>query len=168
MANRPLTADQVKDYLNIPDFRHITRDKLIEFVSTIPDMDKEVAIKAIEQFPEFTGYAKVLVSHYKLMCDAILKENGSSVQAAMAGYKQTLDVLSDLAKEDLSPADKRFFAERMVEVADKMAALDTSNKSFLSGVVKYITGFAGGTLIICATILGIRGRVTKESQPAHL
>ena len=115
MANRMLTADQVKEYLNIPDFRHLTRDKLIEFVSAIPDIDKEVAIKTIQQFPEFSGYAKVLVAHYETMCDFILKENGSSVQAVMDGYKQTLDVLSDLAKaKNLEPADKRFFAEKMV------------------------------------------------------
>jgi len=48
MANRLLTADQVKECLNIPDFRHLTKDKLIEFVSAIPDMDREVAIRIIE------------------------------------------------------------------------------------------------------------------------
>lgn len=162
MANRLLTADQVKEYLNIPDFRHLTKDKLIEFVSAIPDMDKEVAIKTIEQFPEFSGYAKVLVAHYETMCDSILKENGSSVQAAMDGYRQTLNVLGELAKaEDVDPADKRFFAEKMVEVADKMEALDTKNKNFLAGMTKYITWFAGGTLIVCAAVLGVKFKGTK-------
>ena len=158
MANRLLTADQVKEYLNIPDFRHLTRDKLVEFVSAIPDMDKKVAIKTIEQFPEFSGYAKVLVAHYATMCDSILKENGSSVQAAMDGYRQTLNVLGELAKaEEIGPADKRFFAEKMVEVADKMAALDTSNKNFLAGMMKHFTWFAGGTLVICLAVLGVKG-----------
>ena len=167
MANRLLTADQVKEYLNIPDFRHLTKDKLIEFVSAIPDMDKEVAIKTIEQFPEFSGYAKVLVAHYETMCDSILKENGSSVQVAMDGYRQTLNVLGELAKaEAIDPADKRFFAEKMVEVADKMAALDTNNKNFLAEMTKYITWFAGGTLLVCATVLGVKIRRTSLSRLA--
>ena len=167
MANRLLTADQVKEYLNIPDFRHLTKDKLIEFVSAIPDMDKEVAIKTIEQFPEFSGYAKVLVAHYETMCDSILKENGSSVQAAMDGYRQTLNVLGELAKaEDLDPADKRFFAEKMVEVADKMATLDTNNKNFRAGMAKYITWFAGGTLIVCAAVLGVKFKGPKTPRVA--
>ena len=93
MAKTLLTADQVKEYLNIPDFRSITKDKLIEFVSAIPNMDKDVAIKTIEQFPEFSGYATVLVAHYEKMCDSILRENGSSVQAVMDGYRYTLDTL---------------------------------------------------------------------------
>lgn len=37
--------------LAIEDFRNISKDKIMEFVSAIPNMDKEVAIKIIEQFP---------------------------------------------------------------------------------------------------------------------
>ena len=162
MSKTLLTADQVKEYLNIPDFRSITKDKLIEFVSAIPNMDKDVAIKTIEQFPEFSGYAKVLVAHYDTMCVSILKENGSSVQAVMDGYRQTLNTLGKMATaEDLDPADKRFFAEKMVEVADKMAALDANNKNFLAGMTKYITWFVGGTMIVCATVLGIKFKGTE-------
>lgn len=162
MAKRLLTADQVKEYLDIPDFRHLTRDKLIEFVSAIPDMDNEVAVKVIEQFPEFTGYAKVLVDHYETMCDDILKENGRSVQAVMDGYKQTLDLLGELARDEKSsPEDKRYFAEEMVKIADKMAAFDTSNKNFLAGITKYITWFACGTLVACAGVLGVRIKGTR-------
>lgn len=76
----------------------------------------------------------------------------------MDGYRQTLNVLGELAKaEEIGPADKRFFAEKMVEVADKMAALDTSNKNFLAGMMKHFTWFAGGTLIICLAVLGVKG-----------
>lgn len=140
MANRLLTADQIKDYLNIPDFRHLTKNKLIEFVSAIPDMDKEVAIQTIEKFTDFSEYAKVLVAHYETVCESILKGNGICAQAAMEGYRQTLHILGKLAKsENLDPADKRFFAEKMVEVADKMAALDLNNKNFLAGMTSYIT-----------------------------
>ena len=157
MMNRLLTADQVKEYLNISDFRHLTRDKLIKFVSAIPNMDKEVAIKVIEQFPEFSGYAKVLVSHYETICKNILNENGSSSHEAMDGYKQTLNVLGELAKaEKNDPADKRFFAEKMVEVADKMAALDTTNKYFLTNINKHFTWIVVGTLLVCAAVLGVK------------
>ena len=162
MAKRLLTADQVKENLNITDFRHLTRDKLIEFVSAIPDMDKDVAIKAIEQFPEFSGYAKAMVTHYKILCDSVLKENSKSVESVMNGYKQTLSVLEELTKSDnINPTEKRLFAEKMVEVADKMASLDNNNKNFLAGMVKCITLFASGTLLICAAVLGVNIGGTK-------
>ena len=162
MAKRLLTADQVKEHLNITDFRHLTRDKLIEFVSAIPDMDKDIAIKAIEQFPEFSGYAKAMVTHYETLCDSVFKESSKSVESAMDGYKKTLDVLGELTKSDnINPDEKRFFAEKMAEVADKMATVDSKNKYFLAGMVKYITLFAGGTLIICAAVLGVKIRGAK-------
>jgi len=162
MAKSLLTAGQVKEYLDIPDFRHLTRDKLIKFVSAIPDMDNEVAIKIIEQFPEFTGYAKVLVDHYDGMCNDILKGNGRSVQAVMDGYKQTLDLLDELAKDEKSSAeDRRYFAEEMVKIADKMAASDTSNKNFLAGITKDNTWFACVTLVVCAGVLWIRIKGTR-------
>ena len=165
-STRFMTADQVKEYLNIPDFRHITRDKLIQFVSAIPDMDREVAIKTIEQFPEFCGCAQVMVNHYESMCDSILSENGASVQSVMDGYKKTLDVLGDLASaDDIDPEDKRYFAEKMVEVAEKMAAFDTSNKEFLSGILKGFACFVGAVVITCAAVLGVR---VKGTEIPHL
>lgn len=160
-STRFATADQVKEYLNIPDFRHVTRDKLIQFVSAIPDMDREVAIKTIEQFPEFSGCAKVMVSHCESMCNSILSENGNSVQSVMNGYKQTLEVLGDLASaDDIEPTDKRYFAEKMVEVADKMAIFDKSNKGFLAGIFKSFACFAGAVVFTCAAVLGVRVKGT--------
>ena len=162
MANRLLTADQVKSYLNIPDFRSLSKEKLIEFVSAIPYMDKDVAIKIIEQFPEFSNYAQVLVSHYQNMCDSILSNNDSSVQAVMNGYRQTLDTLSILATaENVSPKERRFFAEKMVTVADKMAAFDTNNKNFLAGLTRYVTWFFGGCILVGSVMLGVHIKGTK-------
>ena len=165
-STRFTTADQVKEYLNIPDFRHVTRDKLIQFVSLIPDMDREVAIKTIEQFPEFCGCATIMVRHYESMCDSILTKNGNSVQSVMDGYKQTLEILKDLASaNDIDSTDKRYFAEKMVDVADKMAALDTRNKEFLAGVLKGITCFVAAVILICAAVLGVR---VKGTEIPHL
>lgn len=157
MANRLLTEDQVKQYLNISDFRHIGKDKLIQFVSAIPDMDRDVAIRIIEQFPEFTSCATRMVEHYTTVCDTIIGANGDSVRYVMDGYKQTLNVLGDLARmEKLEPAERRHFAEKMVEVADKMASFDSNNKNFLAGVTKCLTWLVGGGIILGAAILGVK------------
>ena len=162
MVKRLLTADQVTQYLNITDFRHLSKDKLIEFVSAIPEMDKDVAIRIIEQFPEFTRCATSLVGHYETMCESIIRENGDSVGYVMEGYKQTLNTLGDLARDEkLDPADRRYFAEKMVDVADKMASFDTNNKGFLAGMTKYITWFVGGALLLGAAALGIKIKGTK-------
>ena len=44
-VSRPYNELQVLKKLDIPDFRHMTKDKVIAFASMIPRMDPEVAKK---------------------------------------------------------------------------------------------------------------------------
>ncbi len=47
---RPYTEQQVLKKLDIPDFRHLTKEKVIAFATMVPKMNPEVAKKALEQF----------------------------------------------------------------------------------------------------------------------
>ena len=53
MSNILTTEEQVKAAIGISDWRHLSKDKLMNFVSVLPNVDSEVAIRIIEQFPEF-------------------------------------------------------------------------------------------------------------------
>lgn len=162
MSVRLLTADQVKEYLNIPDFRSLSRDKIIEFVSAIPLMDKDVAIKIIEQFPEFSNYAQVIVSHFDASFERILAENGNSSSAVLEGYRATLVTLGELAQmENTSPEDRRFFAQKMIEVTDRMAEFDSCNKRFFAGMAKLFAWVAGCGLLIGSIVLGVHMKGTE-------
>ncbi len=168
MSNSLMTEEQVKQYLGISDFRHLTRDMVVQLVSCIPDVDKEVAIKIIEQFPEFSSYAKEMVIQYRSLCDSILERNSDSVQTVMNGYKQTLDVLSKLAEsEGISSEDRRYFAEKMVDVANKMAELDHGNKEFLLSLLKGFVLFTTATLLFCGSVLGINAKKTHALDQKH-
>ena len=48
--SRKLTEAKVLKTLEIPDFRHMTKDKIGSFVSMLPNMDPEVAKKALDQY----------------------------------------------------------------------------------------------------------------------
>lgn len=50
--NKTLTEKQVLKKLGIPDFRHLSKEKMIKLATMLPHMDPEVAKKALEQFPE--------------------------------------------------------------------------------------------------------------------
>ena len=156
MADILATEDDVKKLLDIEDFRHITKEKIVQFVSNIPNMEKEVAIKAIEQFPAFKDYGNLMVSHLSEMCDRIIAENGKNAKAVFNAYQKTLDVLAaQLEKKSITAKDRRYFAEKMVEVADKMAAFDADNKNWFAGLVKYGSIVVGGALMLGAVYLGV-------------
>ena len=68
---RMLTEQQVLKKMDIPDFRHVTKDKIITFASMLPNMDPEVAKKALEQFPDFAKTSLEVMKEYKALVQII-------------------------------------------------------------------------------------------------
>ena len=62
---RQISEKDLLRLLDIPSFRHISKDKLVSFVSTLPEIDPEVAKKALEQFPDFATAMIEITERYK-------------------------------------------------------------------------------------------------------
>lgn len=88
MAQYLVSEDQVKKALKIKNFRSIPKNKIMEFVSLIPNMDKEVAIAIINQFPIYSEYAKSMIAQLNLMCENALKSNDNSQRESIDAYKK--------------------------------------------------------------------------------
>lgn len=162
MAKYMVTENEVKKALSIDSFRNISKDKIIEFVSAIPNMDKDVAIKIIEQFPAYIESANNMLTQLNTMCNNAMKENTESQKEAIEAYKKILDDLGELLKKELITAEERLqITEQMIIVADRISAKDTENKNFLNGIIKYGVPVVGGALILGAAILGVNVKGTK-------
>ena len=74
-----LNEKQVLKKLEIDDFRHITKDKIIKMASILDGMEPEVAKKALEQFPEFSNTAKEILFNYKEILDKAIISNDESI-----------------------------------------------------------------------------------------
>ena len=60
--SQTLTEQKVLKKLDIDDFRHLTKDKVITMASMLDRMNPEVAKKALEQFPDFAATAKEMLT----------------------------------------------------------------------------------------------------------
>mgnify|MGYP000980615316 FL=1 len=161
MSKTLVSVEEVKNALKIDSFRNLSKDKIMEFVSLIPNMDKEVAIKIIEQYPAFAKLSESMVAQLNKMCDTALEKNEESQRLTIQAYKQILDELSNqLHMEDISKEEREKITKQMIEIADKISVKDTENKAFIDKMVKYSTGFAIGALVLGAVILGanIKGK----------
>ena len=157
-----VSANEVKKALNIESFRNLSKDKVIEFVSLIPNMDKDVAIKIIEQFPEYANFATSMISQLNTMCDSALKSNSESQKDVIEAYKKILDDLGELLKkEDITSEERAIVTDKMVMIADRISAKDTENKAFLINVIKSAAPYVGGALILAAAIFGVNVKGTK-------
>ena len=69
------SEEAVKKALQIDSFRNLSKEKVMEFTSMIPYMEKEVAMEVIKQFPIYVDFAKTVIEHYTQICETILATN---------------------------------------------------------------------------------------------
>ncbi|MBR6826523.1 MAG: hypothetical protein IKM59_08260 [Oscillospiraceae bacterium] len=156
MSQKLVSENDVKKALGIKDFRNISKDKIMEFVSLIPNMDKEVVLSIINQFPVYKDFAVCAIKTLTDMSDAALEKNDSSHKETIGAYRKILDDLGEVLKKDNITSEERdSISDKMITIADKIAAKDTENKGFIVDILKYGASIIGGALVIGATILGV-------------
>lgn len=114
MSQYLVSEEQVKKALQIDSFRNLSKDKIVEFASLIPHMDKDVAIAIINQFPAYVESSRNMIEQYNAMCDKVLQSNDDSRKDAVMAYKTILDDLSILLKQDgITPEQQEKITDTM-------------------------------------------------------
>lgn len=154
MPKKLLSADEVKAKLGIDDFRSIKKDHLIEFVSSIPDMDKEVAMKCIEQFPNFKDSADYIVGNFYELCTSMVQEDGKD---SIESCKETIEDLRNLLKNDsISEEMQKFIIEKIVDISNLMASMDNDKRHFKENILKIAGIIASVAIATGGAILGVK------------
>ena len=136
MKKNILTEEEVKKELGIVDFRTITKDKIMQFVSLMPKLDKELAIKIIEQFPSYATMATSMVTNLIDMCNNALTNSKITEKEAIEAYKYVLETIRmELEDGEVTPEEKEKYNNQMIEVADKISEIDVRNKTLLNMVL---------------------------------
>lgn len=149
------SEEQILKKLDIPDFRHMTKDKIITFASNLQNMPPEVAVKAIEQFPDFASNSLEMMKEYRSLLSELISENGESSKSVYDTYDRVLDSLEELLKnEQLSFEDKKFILEQMREIAEAVDRKDSENKSFWGAIAKVGMVAMAGIVVALSAALG--------------
>ena len=152
---RALTEQKVLKKLGIPDFRHLTKDKVLVMASMLDKMDPEVAKKALEQFPDFASTAKDVLANVKETLDKSLEENGASVHSYYDTCNSVIQSLQkQLENKNLSFEDKKYIIEQMVYITNQMGSKDSENKKFLATIALMALGAAGAIVFTLGSVLG--------------
>ena len=165
--NRSLTEKQVLRKLGISDFRHMTKDKVVRFVSMLPYMDPEVAKKALEQFPAFADLAGTIITEYKTIAENLIKDNASSQNAVYVSCNNILDSLkAELQRDDLTPEERTRIEDGMIEVVKIISDKDSENKKFLLKVLVIVGLTVSAVTGAAAAILGSNTDVNNGYREA--
>lgn len=162
-SKKPLNEQKVLDKLGIDDFRHLSKEKVIEFVSLVPNMEPEVAKAAIEQFPEFSSVMKSIMIDYKQEIESALNQNDDTVKKYYNACDKILDSLDKLLDDtDLDLNEKMQIIDKMQEVQKMMDEKDSENKKFIRDVLT----IAGVVIVtVAGTAISLLGGDSKLKLP---
>ena len=155
MKKKMMLEDDVKKALNITDFRSLSKEKIMEFVSIIPKVDKEVAISIINQFPNYTDMAKDMVGGMLKLCDNVLQDAKVGKKDVIESYRVVLETLKEeLNKGDLSVDDRKRITDDMLVVAEKIDEVNDKHLEFIKDTLKKVGGTIAGVVVVGVAILG--------------
>ena len=153
--SKPMIEQKVLKKLNISDFRHLTKDKVITMASMLDKMDPEVAKKAIEQFPEFASTTKELLKEYKDTLDKGLEANKESVKSYYDACNSTIESLQkQLDIENLPFEEKKYIIDKLFEISRMMGEKDSENKKFIATMAVIGACAVGLASAVLAAALG--------------
>ena len=146
MMSKQLTEAQVLKKLNIPDFRHLSKDNVMSFASMIQDMDPDVAKKALEQFPDFAKSVSSALTDLRGVIDKSFEDDKESSAQCYELYNRIQRALEKCLDNDtLSFDERKYYIEQMKEVAQMASAKDSEGKKF-----KFSNFAVFGTIAIAA------------------
>lgn len=155
--SRSLTEAKVLRKLDIPDFRHLTKDKVVSFVSMLPQMDPEVAKCALDQFPSFAETSLAIVGCLKDSLETIVSSNAENMAEFNARCQEALAALeTELKREDLSDESRRMVIDGIMGIIEAISRKDSENKEFHRGIVRDVVLACVAVVLCLASPLGLR------------
>lgn len=155
----------VLEKLNISDFRHLTKNNVIDLATELHNVEPEVAMKILEQFPEFSKVLSEVLQEYRQQLDAILQSENTSEKDFINVSNREIDILEGLLTKHLSFDEKIEILDRIDKVRQDIMDHQSEKRHFLMGLVK-----AGVTAIgiIVAGALGALGVNVHKNTPSQL
>ena len=162
MKKKYMSEEEVKEVLNISDFRSLSKEKVMEFISIIPKVDKEVAMNIINQFPNYVDMAKNTVGGMINLCNEVLKDNKIGRKDVIESYKFVLETLRErLNNEKLTVEEQNKITDDMIAIAEK---IDNANDKHNLLVKDMILKVGSATLSVVVLGIAILGGLNNKDN----
>lgn len=150
---------EVLDEIGAKDFRSIKKDQIIEFASSIHQMPKEVAIKCIEQFPEFRKNSNEVLTTLRGIFNDVADNNKDLTSKEIDACNKILDHLGEeLHKPFISSKQKKYIIEQMVEVAHIIDDARESHTNLMQKIAHCAAVVGLAAIGVAGAIVGVNIR----------
>ncbi len=157
-----MTEKQLLKKLDIPDWRHLSKDKIAVFASNINKLDPEVAKAVLAEIPKFSETSLELVQK---MQDSF-KASISNVKEIDTLTLQNIQTLAERLEEQLPSATdelKPQYIDAIVKLANMEKDISESHKKFHIISFRNLAILGGGVILGIATSLGVSASLRNNN-----
>ncbi|GAA1880999.1 hypothetical protein [Lapillicoccus jejuensis] len=160
------TSDlEIRRQLGIDNWRELSKDKMLRFMAMMPDMQTDVALKVIEQFPSFKDFAAGAIDALGNAHDSTIEANNESSLHVHDAYREIRSMLmTELDRDDMTWDQRKWIVEQIQETGRRQFEKDSENKRFLDSTLGRVVSVAGGIVAIGAAALGGRALGQRGGQ----
>ena len=150
-----LTEQEILEKLDIPDWRHMSKNKITAFISSLPYMEQEVAIAAIEQFPNFVDLGKAIVTALTDSYNAAIDHIAKSHQHELDNQKRAIDALDNLLNQpNTSDAVRIEAIHAIVNISNTIAERSDRYERNIYKIQKAFICGCGAVAVLAAGVIG--------------
>ena len=161
---RSYTEKQVLNKLGISDFRHLSKDKVIKFASMVPNMQPEVAKKALEQFPNFASTSLDLMRDYKEIFEEAIADEREGAQVTYEMYRRIMDSDQKILENELSFEQEMLILDHMKAVADAVASFNRERSQDRLKLLAIAGSVATAAIAILGAALGSNISLAQDND----
>ena len=167
MSKRYESMDDVKKELKISDFSKMSDEQINRFIPMIPEIDKDIAFKIIEQLPDYSKVASETINSFTLMSKETMKKADDGAKKTIMSYQKIIDTIAKhLEDGELSKEEQKQDINKMIELAREIDEINDKNNKHLLEIVKLhsknvmkVAGMVG--VAVVAVVLGTKGNSKK-------
>lgn len=151
--------EDVKKAMGIVDWRHASKDKILDLASSLQNLDKDTAIELLQKFPRLADVIESGQNSFWKLQDRVVSSNESSGKDLSEAFSDQRRMLEEeLKRPGLSDDERRQLRDEYKENVDKQAAKDSDNKKFLENMQKNAIVVVGLGIAVAGTVLGAKGK----------
>ncbi|MEU3363971.1 hypothetical protein [Streptomyces pseudogriseolus] len=154
---------EIMHALGIDTWRHLSKEKMVKFAAMMPDMDTEVALKIVEQFPEFRKFATDSFGAIEKAHAATLADGKHSLDQVYQALRQNREIFErELRRDDLTWEQRMHLLELIQETARLAAQKDTEHKRHVGDLLKKTMVGVGSAVALGVVFVG--GRILTQGR----
>jgi hypothetical protein len=156
------SESEVKQALGIETWRNLSKDKVLELVALMPQIDEKVALSIIEQLPELTKFALEALDGLEERHEATLAHNERSQEHVHQGYQEVREILKgELDNENLTWEQRKQIYDLLMATVRLQSEKDTENKQLLDSWYSKVT--VGTVAALAVVVIAIGGKVDVKA-----